>query len=345
MLAEGTVPVCLWVATMKDELRPVEKVKIGKTRIFEQPSLEYTYLMRKYFGAFANYIKANPGADTHSAIGVDKETEWARFYQMLRSRGKNGFDVDYSNYDGSVTSQAFDFFREVTDAYYGDKCPIRQGLLHILQNSWIVVGFYLTYTSQGNKSGNPLTDVFNSVTNVFVIYFSYLQGRALAGLSIDFRDFDRDVAVLTYGDDVIVTADNATLVYFNRLVVRDVARALGMTVTAADKGTEMVAVEPLTSLSFLKSKFVESEGCVLAPMPIDVARRELQWARKHCLTDPRILSDIKQNAVRFAAHGGRDCARELLRHLDELGENTPFDYDVFRLEVLEKQAPIYYEPY
>jgi len=327
----------LWVATIKDELRKIEKVKQGKTRIFEQPSLEYTMLVRKYFGSFLNYIRKNPGFVTHSAIGIDYEVAWKSIFDYLCSKSKYGFDVDYTNYDGSVSPQAFEFYRRVTDEYYGDRCPVRHGLLYILQNSYVLVGFNLMKTELGNKSGNPMTDVFNSITNVYILYASYLNGRVSVGLSPDFTDFHRDVALLTYGDDVIISADCNTLKYFNRQSVSETTTKLGFIATSADKSGNLQKFENLLELQFLKSKFVPLDWCVLAPKPIEIAIRELQFISKQNKGDKRIKKDLFENAMRFAAHSGKSEIEKLQRQCADRGHNLRFDFEDFIQDIIDKQ--------
>jgi len=327
----------LWVATVKDELRKIEKVKQGKTRIFEQPSLEYTMLVRKYFGSFLNYIRKNPGFVTHSAIGIDYEVAWKSIFDYLRSKGKYGFDVDYTNYDGSVSPQAFEFYRRITDEYYGDRSPVRHGLLYILQNSYVLVGFNLMKTELGNKSGNPMTDVFNSITNVYILYASYLNGRISVGLSPDFTDFHRDVALLTYGDDVIISADCNTLKYFNRQSVSETTTKLGFIATSADKSGNLQKFENLLDLQFLKSKFVPLDWCVLAPKPIEIAIRELQFISKQNKGDKRIKKDLFENAMRFAAHSGKNEIERLQRQCADRGHNLRFDFEDFIQDIIDKQ--------
>jgi hypothetical protein len=327
----------LWVATIKDELRKIDKVKNMKTRIFEQPSLEYTLLIRKYFGAFLNYIKKRPGFVTHSAIGIDYEAMWKSIYEYLASKGKYGFDVDYTNYDGSVSPQAFDFFRLVTDEYYGDRNPARHCLLYILQNSYVLVGHNLMKTELGNKSGNPMTDVFNSITNVYILYVSYLQSRIQSGCEANFDDFHRDVALLTYGDDVIISADDKTLENFNRVSVSNLTTKLGFVATAADKSGNLQKFEKLSELQFLKSKFVPLNWCVLAPKPIEIAIRELQFISKQNRKELRIKRDLFDCAMRFAAHNGNDEVTRLKRQCADIGHIVRFDFEDFMQEIIDKQ--------
>jgi len=333
----GNVPVFLWVSSNKDELRAIEKVKLGKTRVFEMPPLEFSLLVRKYFGPFLNHMKANPGFETMCAVGIDKETVWNAMWQGLRGNSDIGFDVDYSNYDGSVTPIAFDFFRAVTDCCLPEETKQqRHCLLHVLQHSYVLCRETVFLTEQGNKSGNPMTDIFNSVTNVFIILLSYLYGRGEAGLSLDFEQFNREVRAITYGDDVICSVARHVK-YFSRETVFKVAAGLGMKVTSASKGVGIIPLEPLKNLSFIKLNFREEAGVMMCPLPKDVIWRMVQWTERGNLIDFRVQRDILDGAMRCMAHHGRQSVEDFARQVKEAGERVKFDYDLFYLDMIEKQ--------
>lgn len=340
-LERGVVKPCFWVATLKDELRKESKVKAGKTRVFEQPPLEFTIKFRKYFGDFANWVKSKPGFKTHSAIGIDVEVKWREFWRVLNLKGDKGFDLDYSNYDGSVCSQAFDFFRSITDEFYGEVGrQQRHSLLAILQYSHVITGNLVFFTTQGNKSGNPLTDVFNSMTNVWLIYVCYMHNHP-SGPTL--RDFDKNVSLLTYGDDVIISALGSVLKWFNRNSVASVANQLGYSVTSASKGDILLPIDTLSDLTFLKRKFVPMGVLVMAPLPQDVIYRELQWIKKDNRSEVDIQNQIIEGSVRFMAHHGPQQLRLYLEQLYQLGiKHLGFDfksfYKDFLYEMYEKQS-------
>jgi len=337
----GVVPFMLWVAKLKDEVRPREKVEKGKTRVFEMPPLEHTILCRKYFGDFINWMKEQDPFVSHCGVGRDKVSVWAYYYEQLSSTGGMGFDIDYSSFDGSNTGLMFSFFQQVTDAFYrsedDDEVRARHGLLECIKRAYLIVGDDLVRTEQGNKSGCAMTDILNSVNNVFVLLLAYLHGRMRAGFSGDFRDFDRDIRMITYGDDVIVGADLNTLHYFNRLTVKEVADHIGLKVTSASKSGEFVAYESLKDLTFLKSGFENRDGCVFPIYGDSVIHKQLCWTRKDNLNDTRVQRDIVQGALEFAAHRGVASLRTLERQLRECGRKDTLDYALFLGETKRKQ--------
>ena len=52
MMKEGINPKFIWVDILKDETRPVDKVRQGKTRLIATCPVDFLLLTRKYFGAF-----------------------------------------------------------------------------------------------------------------------------------------------------------------------------------------------------------------------------------------------------------------------------------------------------
>lgn len=328
-----------WVATLKDELRKKEKVDAGKTRVFEQPSLEYTILMRRYFGHFVNWFKENYGFGLMHSIGVDKDEVWGEYYRELTSRGDNVFDIDFSNYDGSVTPAACDFFLAVTDAYYGpEDRKVRHSLIHALRCAKIIVGKNLVQTTQGNKSGNPLTDVFNSVTNAWFILLCWKEGSSKVGLTIN--DFYDKVSCITYGDDIIATVDDDAKHRLNRKICAEVAEKIGMVVTSAAKTGEMVEFDSIKDCTFLKSKFVPAQDAVLCPLPFDTLYRELRWERRNNVGDALLLQQRIECALDMAVHMGKDQYDKLVQHLRDIGYyeySTNHDYRTHLNGIRSKQ--------
>jgi len=274
-------------------------------------------------------------------VGRDKVDVWGYYFSELRRPSGFGFDVDYSAFDGSAGGVLFDFFQHVTDRFYSksttEERNARHALLSSIKRAFVIVGPNLIRTEQGNKSGCAMTDVLNSVMNVFVVCMSYLHGRLIKGLSPNFDNFDNDVRVVTYGDDVIVGADLATLSYFNRDTIREIATHLGMKVTSAAKTGEFIPFEPIVNLSFLKSGFRNVDGVVFPTYPEDVIHKQLLWTRKGNLGDARIQRDIIKGALEFAAYRGPEYLDKTMRELRAVGRKDKLHYADAYMYVKERQ--------
>lgn len=337
MLANSVRPPYVWVSTLKDELRKENKVLAGETRVFEQPPLDFTLSFRKHFGHFLGYFRANHGFPLHHAIGIDKETEWAEIERQIGDLKL--LDLDFKDFDGHVPQIAFDFFVAITDHYYGDHSVARHTLVDCLRSAVLLVGSVSVQTLSGNKSGNPATDVFNSIVNVWFVYLSYLVGMS-AHSTPSLVNFDDHVRFLTYGDDVLAASDDVGQKYLCADSIRLVADHYGMKVTSGDK-TDDLSYKDIENISFLKSSFVHlaHKGylVVACPIPIEVIYREINWEKKQHRGDRLILVQRAEAARALAFHHGEDVYRKIDTHLTRCGLPSEKDWEDRFFEILDKQ--------
>jgi hypothetical protein len=333
-----------WISTNKDELRDPQKVSDCKTRVFEQPGLEYTILVRKYFGAFLNYFKTRAGFRFYHGIGAEKEAVWKLYWEELKNHSHVGHAFDYKNFDGTVNQDAFQFFADVVKKFYKhgtqEEHNMRNVLLSALRDGNHIMGPYYFQSRQGNKSGNPFTDVFNSVCNYYIMATAYCCGRRCAGLPTTMAYFDRDIRMLTYGDDIIMTVKPSALEYFNGPLIQQIVALFGYSITDALKTGTIPNCSPLTELTFLKSSFVECENVVLAPMPLKDIYKELCYAPKTCIGDELDLQQRVDNVLRLMAHHGEVAFDRLKHQLRERSIPTGWlsaDFSSIIMEINEKQ--------
>jgi len=324
-LRQGKVPFSPWLATLKDELRPVTKVREGKTRIFEIPGIDVTLHIRKYFGDFTTWYKNHFGFRLCHGIGANKESEWkaymTEFMSLVDSDPQVFVDLDYSNYDGSVNQTAFAFFREITDWFYEDDVECRRArhaLLQLLCNACIVLGEDVLFTSQGNKSGNPLTDLFNSITNVFILQVCFMLNQSKAGVAVDPSVVHRGMRLLTYGDDVIFGVTAETKSWMDLGFIQDSMSCFGYTVTDGAKKAE-IEWKVFSEVQFLKSKFVPYKNVVLAPMEKKSIYKELFWEKRGQEKDKTIFEQKLDITQQFMAHHGEVEYNLFQRQLRERG--------------------------
>jgi len=289
-------------------------------------------------GRFISNYKKRAGFNLCHGIGQDKECCWAAYWKGLTEVGYQGFDVDYSNYDGSVPQCAVDAFTAVLNhAYSDDRNASRTALVQAIVQSVIIVGDQVVEKQIGNCSGSPITDVMNSVTNWYHVLCAYLITRSSADLPVDLNSFDEDVRALTYGDDLIVSAKDSVLDWFNRESFAAYASILGMKVTSAAKTAGMIAYEPLGQLTFLKSPFVNRGSYFAAPLPKKVIYREVMWQKKCNVGDLGIFRQKIDMALMMMAHHGKDELKKFTDELCALGVDAQFNFQAWEREMREKQ--------
>lgn len=310
---QGVQPFGVWISTNKDELLKKAKVAIAKTRVFENPDVCITLMFRKYFGCFLNWFKQHRGFVFKHGIGMDVAAEAQNVYAGLLWKDRV-FDVDYTNYDGSIPAILFDFFLAVTDKYYVNCGPearkARHALVNTLRCSLHVIGDTVYESYQGNKSGNPMTDVFNSITNaglLTMIYYAIYPDQPMSN----------HVRFMTYGDDVICSTSEKAK-DFNRVSVAKWAAEFGMKVTSAAKTAEIEPYTDITEVSFLKGVFRPGTP-FLFPIPLAIAEREIRWERKSSSGDMVVLRQRVENAVHMAGMHGPEAFQTMRRQIMEVG--------------------------
>lgn len=356
MLRQGKIPPFVFLCTLKDELKSIDKVQQGKVRVFEQSSLDYVLLCRKYFGHFIDYFRNHAGFTLYHAIGRDVDGVWKQYAEGLLSNSPFGHHFDYKNFDGSLPAESFTFFRLICEKYYKGCDPVdnlvREGLLVAMQNGIHLMGDVVFESYQGNKSGNAFTDVFNSVTNVFLIWTAWISHQIHhLKQNVDLSSFDKAVKMLTYGDDVVMTVKKGVLDDgFTGLFIRDVMNELGVSITSAEKDKELEPYVTFERLTFLKRKFVEEGGVWKAPLPIADILKELKYRPRTARENPDDLGERIHNVLRFLVHHDKDEYDEWsqrLRGRDLRGQfrnRFGHSYDAAMIDLCAKQdvePPLY----
>ena len=94
----------LWIDTLKDERRPLEKVRIGKTRVFSAGPMDFVILFRKYFLGFNAHCMANM-ITNEMAVGINVYSpRWHVLAKNLQKKGPHVVAGDFSNFDGSLNN-------------------------------------------------------------------------------------------------------------------------------------------------------------------------------------------------------------------------------------------------
>lgn len=321
-----------WQSSLKDELR-----KVGKTpRAFECSSFKNTYLAKKYLGDFVSTYRKRAGPRLGHAIGTDRNQVWGQIYSSLSIMGDGRVvDLDYSKYDGSIGPLFFHLFLKDVQKYYapckdsdGDK--IRAAIIHELQHSFHVLGNEIFMSHKGNKSGSWLTDAFNSYVNNYLIRsaFYYSQFEEFDELEYD---FNKCVCIYTYGDDVILAIHRTVQDWFSLDRLTSYIRKLGFNVTSADK-SDNICYKPISESTFLKSGFEIRDQVVLAPLPITIIYREINWMKKCSFKDPSIYSQRLLDALRFSVHHGRETFQEIYDYIIQHNKRFSFNHALLDLD-------------
>nr|WPR18441.1 MAG: RNA-dependent RNA polymerase [Crogonang virus 141] len=267
MAIEGVRTFSIWKDCLKDELRPSEKVAVGKTRAFSSSPFETVLVGRGLFGRYKAAWTAAGGGLFHS-VGIDPNSaEWQRLYSDLNIRDSRYIDGDFSNFDGSIPARLMEAAGEVVietihrvspDNFRTARYVVWDEFIHTIQ----IAGSTVYQKHHGNNSGNPMTTPANCWVNVIAEIYCYYMLTGARSLA----KWKADVVFRCFGDDCVRAVSKKCDPHYNPLELVRVYETFGMTFTTATKTTEQRWVT-LEEVVYLQRKFKQlSPAVVLAPL-------------------------------------------------------------------------------
>lgn len=155
------------------------------------------------FGNFKEGFLALGLAAQH-AVGINPHsTAWEAIADHMGEH-PNMFDCDFSQYDKrlhtEVMEAAYRVIREVIQTVAPDRYDKARAILADMSIRTLIVDYDTIYqTTRGNKSGEYLTTIVNSIVNDI---YSFYCWEKLTGLR-DWYAFRTNVRTVSFGDDKI----------------------------------------------------------------------------------------------------------------------------------------------
>lgn len=300
----------VWIDTLKDERRPLEKVAIGKTRVFAAGPMDFVVAFRKYFLGFCAHI-ADKRIDNEIAVGINPYSfDWTHLARHLQKRGNRVVAGDFGNFDGTLILQILEAIGEVINQWYDDgedNMQIRRILWKELINSVHIEGNNIYLWSHGHPSGHPLTAVLNSLYNSVVCRIVFMLCAKDVGKIVTMKDFRDNVSMISYGDDNVLNISADCTDWFNQHTMSTVFERIGMEYTDELKNSNEDALpyRHLHDVSFLKRKFRWDPERLLytAPLNFGVCMEMVNWIRGEIDVEEACSVNCQTSAMELSLHG------------------------------------------
>nr|UPO81495.1 polyprotein [Foot-and-mouth disease virus] len=280
---------------LKDEIRPLEKVKAGKTRIVDVLPVEHILYTRMMIGRFCAQMHSNNGPQIGSAVGCNPDVDWQRFGTHF-AQYKNVWDIDYSAFDANHCSDAMNImFEEVFREEFGFH-PNAVWILKTLINTEHAYENKRITVEGGMPSGCSATSIINTILNN--IYVLYALRRHYEGVELS------HYTMISYGDDIVVASDYD----LDFEALKPHFKSLGQTITPADKSDKgFVLGQSITDVTFLKRHFYldYDTGFYKPVMASKTLEAILSFARRGTIQEKLI------SVAGLAVHSGQDEYRRL----------------------------------
>lgn len=249
----------IFVNSLKEEIRPIEKIKMNKIRTFTASPIEAVNTGYRLFGDMnLKFYESN--LKTASAVGLCPfYGGWDELYRKLKNHPKTknpiAYELDESEYDSSLCRRLFEVV-----------CMFRWNCLkieHKTPENWKrFCNYYknivnsVIITADGNivqkSTGNPSGSVNTISDNTFILYWllAYVWYLVAPDDQKTYESFNESVICALQGDDNTWTVDEETNEFFNAKVVSEAFSEVGITTTSPDYGPR-----PLEEVEFLSSSF------------------------------------------------------------------------------------------
>jgi len=266
----------LWVETLKDELRSVDKVL---PRSFRVSSLMNQILTKQVFGNMVAHIIQNKWFNGIS-VGINVYSEWQKLFDEINPHLKWAGDI--KAWDGSMLPQVQHAILDVMEEYYkGDKRLFRLAC-SVIPHSLVVMNDDVYLTSHSMPSGSFLTAIFNSLVNRFYTAMWYYRECIRNGVKPTRVSFLKDIKDFVYGDDKLNALTDANKKYFlNALTMKDFFQSLGMDLTDASKGEIVKPFQEWKDITFLKRSFEYKNPIgMVCPLDNQTLFSTMSWYKK-----------------------------------------------------------------
>jgi len=282
-----------WIDTLKDERRPLEKVALGKTRVFAAGAMDYVIAFRRYFLGFNAHIMKEK-IDNEIAVGINVYSpDWCRLGKYLQRQGQKVIAGDFSNFDGTLNPQILHKICDLINDWYDDgeeNARVRKVLWEEIVSSHHIFEDNVYSWTHSQPSGNPATVIINSCYNSIsmrVVWLNIMKNTPFPSLA----HFNKYVNMISFGDDNVLNINDEVIAYFNQITIAEGYADIGMTYTDEGKTGELVSHRSLSDVKFLKRGFYETEGTILAPLDLDVIMEMCLWVK----TDVNVVENTITN--------------------------------------------------
>lgn len=306
-----------WADTLKAERRTIKKVEEGKTRVFTAGPVHFTIAFRQYFIGFAAWIMHGRNRNEISVGTNVFSQDWSDIVRKLASRAltQHGLNVvagDFSNFDGSLSSQILWAILESINEWYDDgeeNATIRRTMWMHIVHAMHVNRDIVYQTTHSQPSGCPITAILNSIYNSVVVRISYLicARRHYQETNEDYcsmKCFNDHVAMVSYGDDNLIGISETILGWFNQVTIAEAMLEIGHEYTDETKTGNIVPIRDITDVAYLKRKFVWDERLnrYKAPLDLEVVQEIVQWTKAGTGADSITLTNLDVTMRELSLH-------------------------------------------
>lgn len=290
-LAEDPYWTTIFSSSLKEELRPDEKIAENSQRTFAAGATDATIHGTRLFWDMNNKMY-DSHLRTSSAVGMSPlKGNWDKLYQKLNVF-QNGYALDESQYDSSLRS-----FLMWGCARFRWQCLAEkdrtQANLNRIKTYYRNLVNTLLLTPEGilllKKLGNPSGSVNTVTDNTLILYWilAYAWIKTAPEECRTFTDFELHTSKALLGDDNTWTVSDFAHTFYNGRSVIDAWKTLGITTT-----TDSLDARLPEDLDFLSAHTVFLNGKAVPLYDRNKLMKSLLYAPRAHLTPETTLTRV-----------------------------------------------------
>jgi hypothetical protein len=308
------------LAPCKDAIKREIVEKQNKSRLFTVMSMELTFLIRKYTGAFQAIVKKNRDI-AHCQVGINVLPGFDQLYNRFLKVSKYGEAGDFSRWDKHLLAVLMSVGLDIILDLYLENVPkqdqtIFTNVFKVIKdniiNSISVCDGVVYMKIIGNPSGQGLTTVLNGLVNDLQVIMGVLwctrnhnkfletkptdqqlfdkYGKEFHNLlrfmrepiKVDLHWIQKHVDWVNYGDDLVRAISASYLWLLNFETAKTFYwEILGITYDTPEKDGGMYKYSQITELSFISRIFRREAGLIFPALKKSSIESLLHWARKN----------------------------------------------------------------
>jgi hypothetical protein len=315
------------VMHLKDELRDLEKVYAGKTRLFSAMPLEHLILCKRYLGALLENMGRHP-FDYGVAVGLDPlSPDWAQIYDLAKQVNADmELAGDVRKYDASEIKEVIDEVIWIYDEWYRlhdvDWCEedriIRAELEKLgSYEAEVIIVDDLVKPGRLAITGRNTTYATNSLGCIIKHYYMFITHCRRNGIIMSAHDARKVMSIIAGGDDFLLFTSKKYGYTFEAMVA--LFAEFGMEMTSPDKSSSTISTE-IGSNDFLKRKprveIIQGIPWTFAPLPKERIFEILNWQQRSLPFDVA-WENSGNNVLLEMVHYGEDEFNSVKTTLNE----------------------------
>jgi hypothetical protein len=316
-LRAGIPPEWFFADKLKDELRPLDKIEAGKSRVFMAASLVCHIIGRMLFGSIIaasdESRMLHPGLSSCAVGTVPQDLSTTAMHSQLygdefivHAHDQRGFDYH------QLFPQAKCIGISINKWYNNPADDLaRLCFIYVCYNSRHVSGFIVyELMNNGMPSGVFFTAHFNSwvlEADTLCALHLHSKNQKAAGITLRVlspRQLKRGIFALYYGDDSWIAIPKKLLIITGTEFFA-LYKSLGLEATHCVKDWPADKTVPPESITFLKRRiFTNADGHIVFALEIDHIYDMLNYIYKKYLTSAQLYNSTARNMLtEIALHG------------------------------------------